>query len=175
MKVIEHIEVTNAAGETSVLLDSIPQDYDDLLVLCSLRTTINGGGWHDILVLPNASTADGTSRILYGNGSSATSFSESRINLRVSDASNTANTFGNGSIYIPNYASSNAKSVSMDGVTENNATAAHPAITASLWNNASAITSLQFQSTDPSGKIVQYSSFTLYGITSGSDGTTTVS
>jgi len=70
--------------------------------------------------------------------------------------------FSNGSLYIPNYTSSNYKSASSDDVTENNATTAFQYLEAWLWSNTAAITSLTLQ---PNlGSFPQYSSASLYGI-----------
>jgi hypothetical protein len=55
----------------------------------------------------------------------------------------TANTFANVEVYIPNYTSTNQKSVSADAVSEQNATTAYMALTAQLWSNlTTAITSI---------------------------------
>ena len=91
-----------------------------------------------------------------------------------SAGSRTANTFANVQIHIPNYASSNYKSYSSDGGEENNATAAVMGIWAGLWSDTSAITEIKLEDYN-GGSWVQYSSASLYGVTSGSDGTTTVS
>jgi len=80
---------------------------------------------------------------------------------------------GSVGIYIPNYTSSNAKSASIDGVSENNATASYQTIDAFLWNDTSAITSITL--TLSGGNFAQYSSASLYGVTAGNDGITTVS
>ena len=85
-------------------------------------------------------------------------------------ANATSNTFGNTSVYIPNYAGSTNKSVSSDAVTENNATTASQQILASIWNNTSAITSI-FVS-DTGSNLVQNSTASLYGILRGSGGAT---
>jgi hypothetical protein len=45
-------------------------------------------------------------------------------------------------MYIPNYAGSSNKSVSIDAVTENNATAAEANLVAGLWSSTAAITSI---------------------------------
>lgn len=172
MQVIEHIEV-GSGGAASIEFTSIPATYTDLLLVLSMRSNVSASGWYDIFVRPNNDSANASSRVLYGSGSSVASFPESLINVRTSSASTTANTFGNASIYIPNYTSSAAKSFSLDVVGENNATASFQGIQASLWNVTSAITS--FTIIPQSGNLVQYSSATLFGITAGSDGTTTVS
>ena len=73
----------------------------------------------------------------------------------------TANTFGNGDIYITNYASSNTKTVSIDGVTENNATGSFAILSTGSWTTT-AITSIKLES--DGGTIAQYSTAYLYGI-----------
>ena len=75
----------------------------------------------------------------------------------------TANTFANGEFYIPNYAGSTNKSVSADGVTENNATAARATLTAGLWSNTAAINQITLLPI-AGGTFAQYSTATLYGI-----------
>jgi hypothetical protein len=77
-------------------------------------------------------------------------------------STDTANTFGNTDIYIPNYAGSANKSVSVDTVEENNGTTARALLGAILWSNTAAITALGL--TPVSGSFVQYSTATLYGI-----------
>ncbi len=72
------------------------------------------------------------------------------------------NTFANGEIYIPNYTASVNKSVSIDSVTENNATSAIAALDAGLWANTAAITSINLNGNN--GNFVQYSTAYLYGI-----------
>jgi len=79
----------------------------------------------------------------------------------IPNATYTANTFASAEIYIPNYTSSNYKSLSVDFVGENNATTSYQYFTAGLFSNTSAITSLVIDGTD---NFVQYSTATLYGI-----------
>jgi hypothetical protein len=76
-------------------------------------------------------------------------------------------------IYIPNYTGSTAKSVSVDGVMENNATYAAAGIIAGLWNDTAAVTSVSISS--EVATLVQYSSATLYGILKGTSNGVTVS
>ena len=78
-------------------------------------------------------------------------------------SSDTANTFSNNSIYIPNYTGSNNKSVSVDSVYENNATTAGQHLVSGLWASSAAITSVKL--TEGFGNNwVQYTTATLYGI-----------
>jgi uncharacterized BrkB/YihY/UPF0761 family membrane protein len=101
-----------------------------------------------------------------GNGSTASSSSGSAqtsiTTVAIDLSSYTTSTFGNSSIYIPNYTSSIAKSISNDGTNENNATAASVGFIAGLWTGTSAISTIRM--TADTGSYVQYSSFYLYGI-----------
>ena len=157
-----------AGGASSVTLGSgatIPQTYTDLVVKMSSRLdSNNSNSWYDILVTFNGSSTNYSGKLLYGTGSSAGSQSEATTYYpaRTDSSLATASTFGNNEIYIPNYTSSNYKSLSHDGVTENNATAALTSLGAGLWSNTAAITSVTL--TTASGKFVQYSTFYLYGI-----------
>jgi hypothetical protein len=76
-------------------------------------------------------------------------------------AGNTASTFSNIEIYIPNYAGSTNKSFSIDAVGENNATAAYAGLVAGLWSTSSAITAISIASTT---LFAEFSTATLYGI-----------
>jgi hypothetical protein len=82
--------------------------------------------------------------------------------LGIPAATSTANTFGNVAIYIPNYTSSNNKSISVDGVGENNATTAFADLYAGLWANSSAITSITLYNII--SDFAEFSTATLYGI-----------
>jgi hypothetical protein len=171
MQLIAHQELTSAAS--SITFSSIPQTFTDLYLLFSARgnaSFVNG----TVLLNPNGSTANATARTLLGDGSGVGSGTASRIVSRDMPQNNaTANTFGNGSFYIPNYTSASNKSISSDAVSENNSTTAIQGIVANLWSNTAAITSLTVAS--ESGSFVANSSFTLYGITAGSDGIVAVS
>jgi len=179
MTLIEHIEVGSggAASIEFVSVGDIPSDYTDLKILISARSDRSGFDNDPLFIEFNGDTgASYAVRALRGSGSAASSFTETDIWLaQIPAATATSSTFGNVSVYIPNYLSTNPKSVSADGVGENNATAAYQMITAGLWDIATdeAITSIKLYAQN--GNLVQYSSATLYGITAGSDGTTTVS
>jgi hypothetical protein len=149
-----------AAGASSVTFSSIPQTgYTDLVLKISARAV----GVDNQLTF-NGSTTSDSSRYLIGTGSSAISGADgSNIQLQGTPESGfTANTFGSMDIYIPNYASSNNKSVSIDTVTENNATTSYQFLGAGLWASSAAITSITV--TNNSGPYTQYSTFYLYGI-----------
>ena len=145
-------------------LGSFSSTYTDLLVKVSARSDSSTTG----INIQFNSSATGYSMIrLYGTGSgspaSDTGGGSTFIsNTMINDSGYTANTFGNGEIYIPNFSSSNHKSISVDGVSENNATTALMMLTAGLWSNTAAITSIQL--TSNVGNFVSGSSFYLYGL-----------
>jgi hypothetical protein len=170
MKLIESKTLATAAA--AIEFTSIPSSFTDLVVLVSLRAS-DTGPWAGIEL--NGSTANFTRRALEGTGSSVSGTSRTDgLNAIVQNPSDsTANTFSNSSIYIPNYTGSTAKSISIDTLSENNATAVVQAITAFLWNNTAAITSLTIRA--QVGNLVAGSTISLYGVLKGSDGIVTTS
>jgi hypothetical protein len=160
--------VVGAASASSVTFSNIPQTgYTDLVVKLSARTNY-AAGYDYIYMSLNGNTSLNSYTMILGDGSSAASYSGSgatnATGIAAADGSTaTANTFSNCEIYIPNYASSNAKSSSNEGVTENNASAANTELRFNLNTGTSAITSITL--TPGNGpKFVQYSTFYLYGI-----------
>jgi hypothetical protein len=160
---LETIELTQSAA--SVTFDNIPQTgYTDLKVVASMREAGN-----DIVRFSlgfNSTTKTTTVRkILYGSGLSAASTTGSAntsVGYGSVRSSATANTFGNVEVYIPNYTSSNYKSFSVDAVEENNSVDSLASISAGLWENTSAITSLSVLCDSPT--FVANSTFSLYGV-----------
>lgn len=158
-----------SGGAANIEFTSIPSTYTDLIIKISARTDRSGTSGDAIYLIFNSSTsAEYLSLTLRGDGASATSFKDSSAvtsgvyNTRADSAGNTSSTFSNNEIYIPNYTSSNYKSVSSDGVTETNATTAYAEINAGLWSNTSAITSIKI--VPGVGAFVQYTTAVLYGI-----------
>jgi hypothetical protein len=151
-----------SGGASSVTFSSIPSTYTDLLVKVSARSPrTNDSGGSDGKLEFNGATTGFSSKGIFQQGS-AGSASPSSIFYFISDDAQTANTFGNMEVYIPNYTSSNTKTVSLDAVTENNATSAYSVLISGLWTGTSAITSMKF--TDNNGGFNQNSTFYLYGI-----------
>jgi hypothetical protein len=173
MQLIAHQELTSAAA--SITFSSIPQTFTDLYLVISGRST---GTNYAINATINGSTSNYSYRALEGSGSSTTSFTNANGPVRFigsqSFDGNTSNTFGSSTIYIPNYRSSVAKSISIDTVTENNATQAFQDILAALWNDTAAITEISL-APNVSGNFATGSSATLYGILAGTDGIVSVS
>jgi hypothetical protein len=153
---------TLGTAQASIEFISLPQDGTDLVALCSVRSA---GANFGLFIRPNGSTTNLSSRNLQGNGSSASSFTGSVEGL-ITSSGDTANTFANTSFYLTNYTANTAKSISIDAVSENNATTAYQRIAAGLWNDTTAITSLQFWP-DTSGSFAAGSTISIYKITKG--------
>ena len=175
MTVIEHIEV-GSGGVASITFTSGGNwtAYTDLLLVCSFKSTTTSS-YNGVLRINGTTGTNYTQRVLLGNGSSPDTASATSLDyFRYFYQSLSSDSgFGNAQFYLPNINSSAYKSISADSVSENNGTTAYAAIAAGLFPDTSAITSLQIGIV--SGNIAEYSSATLYGITAGSDGTTTVS
>jgi hypothetical protein len=176
MTLVETVTV-GSGGQAAIEFLSIPQTGTDLLIKISGRTTTSpeSSNWTSYQILFNGSSSSFTMRSLFGPGSgsglSTTSSSGvSNVAGWTNSSAPTANTFGSGDIYIPNYAGSANKSLSADNVTEHNGTDALAAITATLWANTAAITSVTLK--PPSGNWAQYTTASLYTITKGSGGAT---
>ena len=162
---ISSITATNSST-TAYTFSSIPSIYTDLKVLCSLRDTATGASWVEFDIGYNGGTTSGSWRAVFGTGSTASSTvstTESYAGEQTT-SSNTANTFSNVEIYIPNYNNTNSvKYFSSDSAGENNATASIILLNAGSMNGSSAgITSLTF--TAKGTAFSQYSTFYLYGI-----------
>ena len=156
-------------GASTITFNNIPQNYTDLLLRVSGRSTRSDYTFGSISIAFNKSAVasysynwlkgDGTNPNT-GTGSAQTTV----LDLYTMPSSTaTANTFGNNDIYIPNYTSANNKSVSIDGVSENNATLSQAILTAGLWANTTAINSITLTETN-GNSFAQYSTAYLYGI-----------
>lgn len=155
-----------SGGASNITFSSIPNTYTDLLINLSGRYT--GGGTQSTMWISaiNGSSSGFTNRWLRGSGSGAISLTDASGGIYVSQvngSSSTSNSFANISIYIPNYAGSTNKSISIDAVQENNQTEAYMGLTAGLWSNTAAITSITLDP-DGSNTFAQYTTATLYGI-----------
>ena len=185
MQAIQTVTV-GSGGAASIEFTAIPATFTDLCLMLSVRSDEGSGSYDPILFRFNGSTSNYSNRDLnalvgtyISSGVQTTAASADATGtwartsgVGIPTSTHTANTFGNVSFYIPNYASSNNKSYSIDLVGENNATQNSLAIAAGLWSDTDAINEISLALKD--GSYVQYSTATLYGILAGSDGTTTV-
>lgn len=164
---------TLTATTATVTFSSIPATYTDLVLRISARSdSPNGQGAADgLFVRFNSSSVGQYSwTILKGDGATATSdYNYTVGNFYAGDYFGTvgylatASTFSSTEFYIPDYASSNKKPMSVFGVNETNATAAYLGVEAAFWNNTSTISSISLASVF-ANNFVSGSSFYLYGI-----------
>jgi hypothetical protein len=159
---------TVASSVVSVVFNNIPSNYTDLKIVISARATSNSVGtglnMMGFYLNTDAYPASSSFRSLLGTGSAVSSNNNSGYGDAgtISDSSQTANTFSNTEIYIPNYTASVFKQLIIDSVNENNATAAGAKLSANLYRNTAAINKIAFDTSN--GAFAQYSTFTLYGI-----------
>jgi hypothetical protein len=154
-----------SGGAASIQFDNIPQSGKDLLILVSMKIVKLSGNPDALEVRFNGDTGSNyTTRWLEGSGSSVASANTTTGRIYIERGAMpsyyTANTFGNAGVYVANYTSAVAKSVSGDAVTENNATASYQTIAAGSWTGTSAISSLTVFS--GSSTITEFSSASLY-------------
>jgi hypothetical protein len=158
-----------AGGASSIEFTNIPQTYTDLVIKVSGRTNRSSILENFNIQFNNNTTSNYVRRILFGDGSSGYSNSQTDTTAGLDSsgintaANATASTFGNAEVYIPNYAGSNKKSVSGEAVGENNATSSYQQLMAGLWDNTAAITSIKIIPTQ-ANNFVQYTTATLYGV-----------
>lgn len=158
---------TLSSAQANVQLTAIPSTYTDLVVRASIRGDDNvavSGMW---VRFNGNSTALYSDTILRGSGSAATSLRQNGMTFttntyNINTQLDTASTFSNFEMYLPNYTSTSSKPLSSFTAQENNATGAWINIAANLYRNTTAITSMLFQL--DRGNINTGSSFYLYGI-----------
>ena len=170
MELITSVTV-GSGGAASVTLPAtgnIPSTYTDLKIVYSARTDRASNQSDIYLQFNNNTSAVYSFKRIFGSGSGAasdglTNDTKGGLCGIAAGANATASTFANCEIYIPNYLSSNAKSFSADGASENNATAALMGLYAGLSTDTAAITSIKLQCYNASN-FVEGSTFYLYGI-----------
>lgn len=166
-ELIETITLTSSAS--SIEFTDIPQDGTDLVLFVSARPDTASIRSYRLHINNETSGTNYSQRTLEGDGSSAYSTNETsqdRILFYVAGGT-TANTFGSTRIYFSNYAGSTAKPITIDNVTENNATTAYQQLHAANWNNTAAITSIRIS--DSSVNTLTGSTASLYKITAIND------
>lgn len=171
MATFEKIATTEvgSGGAASIDFTSIPSTFTDLCIKLSGRVAGTGAGTQARFQF-NGSSSGYSDKTLEGNGTTVGNVNRSGSSyiylltlIQAGGGNPSPNTWGSADIYIPNYAGSSNKSVSMEGVTEINGTTSYTELVAGLWANTAAITSIAITSQDGSN-FVQYSTATLYGI-----------
>lgn len=166
---LSSVTVSSGSSVSSIDFTNIPNDYSNLLVLASARSSraSNTADGLDMYLVTSGGVI--SSSYLYrgvqvGGGSiynTSTSY-EQGWGGSAPASSATASTFSNSSFYIPNYAGSNQKTYAVDSTAENNATEGWVSMNHGVNSTTSAITGLRFFCGN--GNLMPYSSFYLYGI-----------
>lgn len=159
---------TLSSSVASVTFSSIPSTYTDLVLRMTARSDISPANPDYFAIVFNGITTNySRTQLINSVSNTISSASVTNAGKIVSTgigSNNTANTFGSAEIYIPNYATTNAKPISAFGVAENNGTTgAENGIFANLWNNSATISSFVITSLNVAN-FVSGSSFYLYGI-----------
>jgi hypothetical protein len=154
-----------AGGSASVVFNSIPQTYTDLVIKYSTRCSASGP-FQSVFFRFNGDSSAVYSghRFWYYSGFASNSYASGTSNNLNWTTGNTAtaNTFGTGEITVLNYRSSSGKSFSSELMSENNsASEVVTGIASGLYSTSSAITSLTLIGET---SFMQHSTFTLYGI-----------
>lgn len=180
-QLIQKIELNS--DQSSVTFSGIPQNYTDLKLVVSARSSFSlgiGGGYFMEFNDSSGGAAGYTTRMIYGYGTSAGSLSYSTNSnypgsfLRyIPSATATANTFSSIESYIPNYSADVTKSYLTKKTVENNSSSSGGVdLISSLWNNTAPITKIKLWVGQPDNaapnnysNFVSGSTFYLYGIT----------
>ena len=154
---------TNSAGFLN-----IPQGYQDLRVICSIRSTAAGAEYFATSVNAGTPSSSASFTSLFGNGSSASSeraTNTSNIEFRgVASAANTTGIFSSVTVDFLSYSntstyktilSRNASDFNGSGITN---------LTVNNWRSTNGISRLDFFTYN--GNLVTGSTVTLYGIRS---------
>ena len=166
--VIDHTEV-GAAGVTSWEVTGISASYDHLYLVASWRSD-DAEYLDDSLLYLNSDTGTtlySCTRLMM-NANPSSERSTVQIRLVNPGSSVTADTFGTVIAWIPNYANTaNFKSVVYQGAVEGATTATNTFLDylgGGLFQTTAAVTAVKIEG-QGSDKFVQYSTFTLYGVT----------
>lgn len=159
-----YTQTITSSGQ-NLTFNNIPQTFTDLMIKTSFRPVY--GAAMAVIMSMNGSTANGSRIYLFGDGTGVGTGTNTAVYPLGANGSYTANTFVSGEIYIPNYTSSNFKSIQSEFAPENNAVATNLTMVASLYRTTSAVTSLGFSDGSAGTGFLVNSTFTLYGITKG--------
>jgi hypothetical protein len=162
-----YTQTVGSGGVGSIFFTNIPQTFTDLKIVISLRGSFSSS-FDSVLMQFNSDTANNYSyTVLAAVPSSYRASNQNLINpFLANGTTSTANTFSSCEVYIPNYASSNKKAMTIDVAGENNSAGTFGlTMTAALWSNTAAITQVYFQASN--GNMTQYSTISIYGITKG--------
>jgi len=159
MTLISSVTV-GSGGASTISFTSIPSTYTDLCLKLSARAT--GGGDEAAALVIQLNSSNLTSGIhLQDFAGTATSTTGVNIAYAIPQTA-VANSFSNMEIYLPNYTSTNTKSLSSDQVQENDSATIVMNLSALYQTSSTAISTITLSPS--TSTFVQYSNAYLYGI-----------
>ena len=163
-----------SGSSSNIVFNNIPQNYTDLEILISTRTSDTGTGSYILCGINGIGSAiysqtniyqsiiDYGTSILGARDANQTYFGYARLACNSSSGGFTANTFTSMKMYIPEYTTTNFKSVAMDISAPNGTTASYStSFNAGLYRSTRPVTSINFSAP---GNYLVGTTFTLYGI-----------
>jgi hypothetical protein len=156
-----YTQTVTTTGGVNIQFNNIPQNYTDLMIIGSIR--FNGSGGDNYITFNNTGGTDASGTYLQAtNGgpySGRIAGTQGSFIGQTGGTTETASTFSNVQIYIPNYSSNIFKTTLGHMCKENNSSTSYTVMpSAGSWKANAPITSLYFYG------LAQYSSATLYGI-----------
>lgn len=141
----------------SVTISGIPSTFKDLEIVYSARKTSSGIDAVNITL--NSTTA--TTGPYVDNGGGTPRTGTANVGGIIQGTDYTDNTYSRNRIYIPNYTGNDVKRMSIEYVSENNATASYSGMSALTYNLTTAINSVTF--IPASGNFAAGCEFDIYG------------
>lgn len=148
---------TTLATVGSVTITGIPATFRDLEVIYSARKASSGIDAVNITL--NSTTA--TNGPYTDNGGGTPRTGTANVGGIIQGTDYTENTYSRNRLYIPNYTGNDIKRMSVDYVSENNATASYSGMSALTYNLTSAVNSITF--IPASGNFAAGCTFEIYG------------
>ena len=150
---------TLTTASSTITFSSIPNTYKDLVLHFSGRcTAVN----YDVNISFNGSTASFATKRLYSNGSTNSTDSPARFTGFITGSTDLANTFGDSSVYIHQYAAAVNKQYYVTMNQPSNANTTYFGISHGMWSVTTAINSITI--TSASGNFEVGTTAYLYGI-----------
>jgi len=169
--VIDHTELSGSA--TTWTKSSIPSSYDHLYLEFSARSDRGSSSRDEMTVRLNGDTGSNYSvtqmfAVSAGSIGSQRQSTTAIEKIYLPASSSTADTFGAGTLWIPNYANTaNFKQVLIQAACEGATNTNYEwglAVCAGLWTSTAAVNQITLGILTGTN-FVQYSTFTLYGVT----------
>jgi hypothetical protein len=157
-----------ATPANTIVFSSIPQTYNDLMILLSARSSRVGDNDFPVITF-NGSSSGFDSSFFYATSGGAAGFQDSIQAYTYVDSSTfAANTFSNTMFYIPRYSEATiAKSFMNESVVENTSTDVNKYVLMTMSGKTSstaAISSIQLRMLGGVNNFTQHTTATLYGI-----------